>query len=184
MGRVWAGSKTIWGAAVVVLGALAVFALARCGDSDQGRLMGVPATLMMSGPLRVPGKTTGNLEDGLVALGKRYGLEAYGSFAPEGREWQVQILCGEGLVAAASTADNGDFVMAQVLVYGFKDPHDYDRFSAEFRALLERDVALGETRHGEVLTRKYLARVSAYGGRNFMTQCSPPVPAASAASAL
>jgi len=183
MARVRAGSKTIWGLAVIVLAAFAVFGLSRCDDSDEGRLMGVPATLTMSGPLRVPGKATGNLEDALVALGKRYGLEAYGSFAPEGRQWQVQILCGEGLVAAASTANNGDFVLAQVLVYGFKDPRDFDRFSTEFRAVLERDVALGETQHGKVLTREYLARVSAYGRRNFMTQCSPPVNAAGAASA-
>ena len=157
--------------------------LSRCAD-DEGRSNGIPATLMMSGRLREPGSRTTDLEDELVALGRRYGLDADGSLAPNGREWQVQMLCKDGLVAAASTADHGDLIMSQVLIYGFKDPRDYERFSAELLALLQRDVVVSETRRGEILTRQELARRSNHTGRNFMSQCGPSAVAASAASAV
>jgi len=147
----------------------------QCSERD-AQLGSIPATLSVGGAIRLPGRQTTELRDGLVAIGRRYRLRVDASPSPNGREWQVQIKCDETLIGVVSTARKGDVILGSLFIYGFKDAKDFDRFSDEFLKVFSRYVAVDEVKRGQILTEAELAARAKYIGEqaDFSSRCSPP----------
>jgi hypothetical protein len=172
--RNWTTVQAI-GVALVV--GTAFFGLGRLGaaDGDQQRFSSIPATLAVNAKVRPWANPGDGMLKALVALGPRYGFTVSPDPpTPQEPEWAVLLQCRDDVVALVHSAGKGQVIMGTLLIYGFKDRHDYALFEDEFVRLFERYGEIGEVKNGEILSDEELALRAKHFGASFASRCSPP----------
>ena len=148
-------------------------ALATAGCSRSGPdLNSIPATF--SGTLKVEptGRSTKDLYDGAVRLGRAYGLRADGDGATGGREWQVQFHCTSNYAGDAVTVAGGDLVLFQASPYAFARAGDYERFKTELVALMRQYGQVTNLQEQPPLDTDALIARGKHMGMDVMSRCS------------
>jgi len=172
--RNWTTAQAI-GVSLVVGAAFFGFARLGAADDDQQRLSSIPATLAVDAKVR-PGADPGDgMLKALISLGPRYGFTVSPDPpTPQEPEWSVLLRCRNEVIALIHSTGKGQVIMGTLLIYGFKDRHDYGLFKDEFVRLFERYGEIGEVKNGEILSDDELALRAKHFGADFASRCSPP----------
>ncbi len=142
-------------------------------DPRKAHLNGIPATF--SGTLEVEPKDrqTRELYVALMGLAKSHGMVAYGDGAIDGREWQIQIFCGENFLGGATTARKGEFVLVNAAPYVFRKRADYRRFTREMVAAMQPFGVVTLQKEKAPLSQAELLERGRYTGLDVTSQCGP-----------
>lgn len=106
----------------------------------------MPSTFQGALEVEVGGDEARKLYLNLLALSDKHGLRAGGAISNSGRDWQVQIFCGEYSIGNATTALDGKLVMFQTIPYAFENMKYFESFNVELVQLMQ---AYGKVRDVE-----------------------------------
>jgi hypothetical protein len=145
-----------------------------CSPRPGGDLHSVPATF--SGTLKVQpqGRETKTLYEAIVKLTRNYGMDPRGDGATDGKQWQIQIFCGQQYVGGGTTARDGDLVLFDLAIYGFREPAEYERFKNEMLSLMKPVGALSSLQEHPHLDQAELLKRAKSTGFDVASRCGPP----------
>ncbi len=108
-------------------------------------------------------------------LARRYGMNALGAVSSNGQDWQIQIYCGKQYTGGGVTARDGRAVMFDLVIYGFQQPQDYERFQLELAALMKPYGTVRTDLEHPHLDQEELLKRGEHTGFDVTTQCAPEV---------
>jgi hypothetical protein len=151
----------------------AMVCIAGCAPREEGNLSSIPSTFTGTLKVQPQGRQTRQLYQAMVSLAQRYEMEPRGDGATDGKQWQIRIFCGQQYVGGGTTADDGNFVLFQLAMYGFREPQHYERFRAEMLQLMRPFGALSSLQEHPHLDQAELLKRGKHTGFDVTSQCGP-----------